>query len=81
LSWVEGEAMNVVEEEMWKKEGKNSVDFFEKITANLKTGSSKSLANCWYLNLGATKHVSRNKSSFRGLESSVKIQNVKSTKG
>jgi len=74
---VEGETVNVVKEEMKENEAKESVDFFEAIVANLKTGSSKSLANCWYLDLGATKHVSRNKSSFRGLKSSMKIQSVK----
>jgi len=37
----------------------------------LETKNSKNATNIWYLDLGATKHVSRNKSSFKGLENSI----------
>ncbi|CAN5962531.1 unnamed protein product [Sphagnum jensenii] len=79
-SEVEGEAANAVEEEMKENEALKSVDFFETVVANLETRSNKSPADCWYLDSGAAKHVLGDKSSFRGLESSVKIQNVKSVK-
>jgi hypothetical protein len=49
--------------------------------ANLKIGSNKSLNDCWYLDLSGSKHVSRNKCSFRGLENYVEIQNVKFVEG
>jgi hypothetical protein len=70
---VEGEVVNVVDKEMKENKAKKSVDFFETIATNLEMGSRKSLANCWYLVLSATKHVSGNKSSLRGLENSMKI--------
>ncbi len=78
---VEGEAMNVVEEEMKENEAKESLDFFETIATNLKIGSCKNLTKCWYLDASAMKHVLGNKSSFKGLKSFVKIQNVKSARG
>jgi hypothetical protein len=49
--------------------------------ANLKIGSNKSLDDCWHLDLNGSKHVSRNKCSFKGLKNYVEIQNVKFVKG
>jgi hypothetical protein len=69
-----------VEEEMKENEALKSVDFFETVVANLETRSNKTPADCWYLDSSAAKHVLGDKSSFRGLETSVKIQNVKSVK-
>jgi hypothetical protein len=67
---------------MMEDELKNSVDFFEAIMFNLEPKSSKNLVDyCWYFNSGATKHVSKNKFSFKGLENFTKVQNVKSTRG
>jgi hypothetical protein len=66
---------------MKEDEVEESVDFFEMLIVNLETKSNKSLADYWYFDLGATKHVLGNKSNFRGLKSSVKIQNVKSVRG
>jgi hypothetical protein len=66
-----------VEEEMKENEAEESEDFFETIVANLEMKGNKSPADCWYLDSGATKHVLGDKSSFRGLKSSVKIWNVK----
>jgi len=39
---VEGETVNVLEEEMKENEAKKNVDFFETIAVNLKIRSSKS---------------------------------------
>jgi hypothetical protein len=66
---------------MKKNEVEESVDFFEMLVTNLETRSNKSPADYWYFDLGATKHVLGNKSSFKCLESSVKIHNVKSVRG
>lgn len=65
---------------MKENEALKSVDFFETVVANLETRSNKTPADCWYLDSSAAKHVLGDKSSFRGLESSVKVQNVKSVK-
>ncbi len=54
-----------------------SVNIFETIVNNLEIENSKNTSDIWYLNSGATKHVSRNKSSFKGLNFFVKIHNVK----
>ncbi len=55
------------------------MDFFETIVVNLEPKNSKSLVDCcWYLDSSATKHVSGDKSSFKGLENSTKVQNLKS---
>jgi hypothetical protein len=67
---------------MMEDELKNNMDFFEAIMLNLEPTSSKNLVDCcWYFNSGATKHVSKDKFSFKGLENSTKVQNVKSARG
>ncbi len=43
---VEGEAMNVMEEEMKENKAKECVDFFETIAANLEMGSNKNPVDC-----------------------------------
>jgi hypothetical protein len=48
---------------------------------NLKTRNCKNATNTWYLHKGPTKHVSRKKSNFKGLKNSIKIYNIKSTRG
>jgi hypothetical protein len=49
---------------------------------NLEPKSSKSSVDyCWYLDSSATKHVLRDKSSFKGLKNSTKVQNLKSIGG
>ncbi len=40
---------------------------------NLETKNNKNATNTWCLDLGAIKHVSRNNSSFIGLENSIKF--------
>jgi hypothetical protein len=62
-------------------EFEDNVDFFEAIVANLELENSKNPTNCWYLDLGATKHMLGDKFIFKGLEKSVKIQNMKSIGG
>jgi hypothetical protein len=60
------------EEQLNEDASDDSVDFFENIVAHLETKNSKNATYIWYVDSGATKHVSRNKSSFKGLKNSIK---------
>ncbi len=48
---------------------------------NLETKNSKNAIDIWHLDSSATKHVSRYKFNFKGLENSIKIYNIISTRG
>jgi hypothetical protein len=54
--------------EKLNKDGyEENANVFEKLVTNLELENSKTIANTWYLASCVTKHVYRNKFSFRGL--------------
>jgi hypothetical protein len=54
--------------EKLNKDGyEKNANVFEKLVINLELKNSKILVNTWYFDSCVTKHVYRNKFSYRGL--------------